>query len=107
MADIIDTKIVSRNDAINQVQYWHEHQDGSVTLETKQDITAIAEANQMVRNTFDERANWKGDMHRVASIPMSIYYDLKAKGILDDPAAMKKWLNDPDNVVFRTRPGKV
>ena len=27
--------------------------------------------------------------------------------ILDDEAAMKRWLNDPDNRFFRTRPGRV
>ena len=46
-------------------------------------------------------------MSRVASIPLTVYYDLKQKGILDDQAAMKKWLNDPDNELFRTRKGKV
>jgi hypothetical protein len=46
-------------------------------------------------------------MSRVASIPLTVYYDLKQKGILDDQTAMKKWLNDPDNELFRTRKGKV
>jgi hypothetical protein len=34
-----------------------------------------------------------------------VYYDLKRRGIADDPAALKKWLNDGDNRVFRTREG--
>lgn len=38
---------------------------------------------------------------------MVVYYDLKAKGILDDPVAIKKWLNDPENKYFRTREGNV
>jgi len=46
-------------------------------------------------------------MARVASIPLNVYYDLKRRGIADDPKAMKKWLNDPDNRVFRTREGTV
>ena len=32
---------------------------------------------------------------------------LKAEGKLDDDAYMKRWLNDPDNRFFRTRPGQV
>lgn len=107
MSDVINTTLVSENKAIGQKQYMHEHEDGSLTIQTTQVVDEIAEENKQTFNQFDERANWKGEMHRVASIPMSIYYDLKRKGILDDPSAMKKWLNDPDNRVFRTRPGQV
>ena len=34
-------------------------------------------------------------------------YEMKAEGKLDDQAYMKRWLNDPDNRAFRTRPGEV
>jgi len=43
----------------------------------------------------------------VASIPLSIYYDLKRQGIVDDPVRLKRWLNDSDNKYFRTRGGVV
>lgn len=107
MTDVINSRIVSENAAIGQKQVWHDHDDGSVTIQTIQSVDGVAEANKQVFNQFDERSNWNGEMHRVASIPMSIFYDLKRKGILDDPAAMKKWLNDSENRVFRTRPGQV
>ena len=55
-----------------------------------------------IKRTF----HW-GDMTRVASIPLSLYFDLKKKGIADDPVAMKRWLNDPDQRFFRTRPGRL
>jgi len=105
--DIIHSRVVSENKEIGQRQYWHDHEDGSVTIQTVQQVDDIADTNKQQFNQFDERANWNGDMHKVASIPMSVFYDLKRKGILDDPAAMKKWLNDSDNRVFRTRPGQV
>jgi hypothetical protein len=38
---------------------------------------------------------------------VNVYYDLKRRGIIDDPAAFRAWMNDPDNRVFRTRPGRV
>jgi hypothetical protein len=38
---------------------------------------------------------------------MYIYYDLQRRGILQDEKRLKAWLNDPENRVFRTRPGKV
>jgi hypothetical protein len=104
---VINKRLVSENAAIGQKQYWHDHDDGSVTIQTVQDVEDVAESNKQSFNQVDERANWQGDMHKVASIPMAIFYDLKRKGILDDPAAMKKWLNDSDNRVFRTRPGTV
>ena len=107
LSDVINSRIVSENKTIGQKQVWHDHEDGSVTIQTVQDVGDVAEENKQTFNQFDERANWKGDMHKVASIPMSIFYDLQRKGILNDPVAMKKWLNDPDNRVFRTRPGQV
>jgi len=32
---------------------------------------------------------------------------MKSEGKIDDQAYMNRWLNDPDNQFFRTRPGKV
>jgi len=74
-------------------------------IHTEQDLEPSIEANKALFN--DAQTNWRGDMHLVASIPMSIYFDLKQKGIADDDAAMKRWLNDADNQVFRTRPGNL
>jgi hypothetical protein len=69
-------------------------------------VTAIIEENKQEYAQVDERARW-GEWSRVASIPMSIYFQLKAEGKLDDQEYMKKWLNDSDNQYFRTRAGKV
>ena len=103
----MDSRILSQNAEAGITQLWHDHDDGSVTIETKQDLTDVAEDNKRTFNQIDSKANWAGDMHKVASIPLSIYYDLQRQGIVGDPAAMKKWLNDPNNRVFRTRPGQV
>jgi len=87
---------------------WHYNSDtDQAVIETIVDATDVVEENKAQFNQMDEHSTWKGDMHRVASIPISLYYDLKAKGIADDPARMKAWLNDPDNRFFRTRPGRV
>ena len=79
---MIDTRILSRNKGAGITQLWHEHTDGSVTIETKQDITDIIENNKATYNNVDGKANWKGEMHKVGSIPMSIYHDLQKQGIL-------------------------
>ena len=87
---------------------WHYDADkDEATIETTFDVQAIGEDNKAKYNSFDERASWNGDMHHVASIPMSLFYQMKAEGKLDDQAYLKRFLNDPDNRVFRTRPGTV
>lgn len=86
-------------------RYWHVKDNGEFVIETQQKID-VDEANRKRRVETDKRTKW-GDVARVASIPLSVYYDLKRRGITDDPKAMKKWLNDPDNRVFRTREGTV
>lgn len=76
------------------------------TIETQQDVTAIIEENKQEYAQTDERARW-GEWNKVASIPMSVYFQLKAEGKLDDEAYMKRWLNDPENKYFRTRSGQI
>jgi hypothetical protein len=46
-------------------------------------------------------------MDRVASIPMGVYMELDAKGIARDEKAFARWLDDPDQRAFRTRPGRL
>lgn len=97
---------VSPDKAITRT--WHFNPDTEeTTIQTTQDVTAVVEANKRDFAAIDNKANWKGEWHHVASIPESLYYKLKAEGKLDDQAYMKKWLNDPDNRFFRVRPGQV
>lgn len=100
MKKLLDTDPLT---GIRHVFNYDETTDeASITAE--QDVSNVIESNKRMYND----ANGKhGEWTRVASIPMVIYMDLKAKGILDDQAAMKKWLNDPDNKYFRTRPGNI
>lgn len=99
-------KVFSHDPMTGITKYWHDNGDGTVTVESDQDVSEILKANQANRNAIEKQDKW-GEMSRVASIPLTVYYDLKQKGILDDQTAMKRWLNDPDNELFRTRKGKV
>jgi len=100
------TRPLSIDPFTGQRQTWHyDATDDSVTVATEQDVTAIVEANKAAAASAPSR--YGGEMHRVASIPMSVYWELKEKGILRDQKALRKWLNDPDNRVFRTRFGRV
>ncbi|MGA0335143.1 MAG: hypothetical protein ACO3LD_02720 [Luminiphilus sp.] len=88
-------------------KWWHYDADkDEATIETEFQIGDLIEQNKAQFNSTDERAKW-GEWSRVASIPMALFHRLKQQGIVDDPAAMKRWLNDPDNRLFRTRPGRV
>lgn len=84
---------------------FHVDHDDTIHVATAQDVTDIVDANTRACN--DAPTRWAGDVHRVASIPTTLYYDLKRRGIADDPDRFRAWLNDPDNAVFRTRPGRV
>jgi hypothetical protein len=83
-------------------KYWHVTDKGEYVVETKQDVSAIVERNKI---EYKETPNKYRDVNKVASLPLTVYYELKRQGIADDPKAMRKWLNDGDQKVFRTRAG--
>jgi hypothetical protein len=86
-------------------RYFHyDDTDDSFTIETVQDVGELVEDNKAQFNEYTS-LDRMGEGRRVASIPMNVYWDLKQRGIVDDPAAFKRWLNDPDNRFFRTSPG--
>ena len=95
-------RLFDRDPQLGITKYWHVKDNGEFVVETVQDISGIAEYNKRSYNSTDKKWN---DLNKVASIPLSVYYDLKRKGIADDPVALKKWMNDSDNQVFRTRQG--
>lgn len=82
----------------------------TVTYETRRDVQGELDANKFQFNQFDERARWSSDVHNhVATIPDFLYYQLLAKfgSIRHNRKAWLRWLDDPDNRAFRTRPGKL
>ena len=96
-------RLFSHDEATGITKFWHVLGNGEYVVETVQRAEAIVDANKRAFNDAGER--WGEKLNRVASIPLSVYYDLKRKGIADDPARMKNWMNDPDNRAFRTRGG--
>ena len=76
-------------------------------IESKQDVTDIAERNKARMALVDENAKW-GDMTQVAEIPVQVWFDhLVPSGIANDEKRLRKWLDDRDNLLFRTRPGRL
>jgi hypothetical protein len=90
--------------------------DGGLIIETKVDLSDfIAETQAQYKNRSGSTGwgdNPLDERNKIATIPPEIIEDLNRKGIMrgyfivDEPA-MKRWLNDPINQVFRTRGGKV
>lgn len=85
--------------------YNYDHATGDITVESTQDVQAIVEHTKRLAN--DTPSGFKKDMHRVASIPLTVWMELEKQGIAGDQKALRKWLNDRDNLVFRTHHGRL
>lgn len=108
MEGVLNSLLFDDDPIVGKRQILHvDEVDDKVVFEEKHDVTDILETNKALQNMVDEKANWKGEMHRVASIPMGIFMELQRKGITKDKKAFLRWLDDPEQKVFRTRPGKL
>ena len=69
-----------------------------------QDVTQIIRQNRAEQNAQKCGFQKAPTFRRVASIPVAVVDIAAAQGldILNDPEAMRKFLNDPDNRAFRT-----
>lgn len=86
--------------------FYYDDDTDQVRIEQVQNVDHIIEQNKAQLKDTGKNTKW-GEWSKVATIPISIWADLNQKGIVRDPVAFKKWLNDPDNRFFRTREGKV
>lgn len=99
------TRELDRDPLTGRRRWFHWHDDTkSFTIETEQDVTDLVEANKEIAK---EDTGRYGEMTRVASVPMNVYFDLKKRGIIDDPKKLRAWLNDRDNRFYRTKLGTV
>lgn len=81
--------------------------DGDMLITTDTDVTAVIEANKARAASIDERARY-GELSMVASVPLSIWYkEVVMTGMDKDEPAVKRYLNDRDRRLFRTRPGVI
>jgi hypothetical protein len=109
------TKRLFDVDPLTGITEWFEYDDSNdtFTIATEQDVEAIVEQNKFQQGHFNRADDAWGDGfdHRtkVASIPLNVYQDLVKRygNMRQNPRAWKRWLNDPDNMAFRTRPGRV
>lgn len=86
--------------------FYYDSDEDKCTIQQVQATDHIIEQNKALLATSSKHDRW-GEMTKVATIPMALWADLNAKGIVRDKEAFRKWLNDPENRFFRTREGKV
>lgn len=86
--------------------WLRDNGDGTMTARTDYPHDATIRSNAEFRNSLDP--GWKGDWHRVASIPLNIFHDQLAEASRqDDQKYLSKWLNNSDNRAWRTKHGNV
>jgi hypothetical protein len=99
-------KFVDYDPVFGVTNTFHALGDGKYVSEDVFDAAPTVELNKALFNDAPKR--WKHDANNhIASIPLPIYFDLKRKGVVGDQKRLFKWLEDPDNRAFRTRPGKL
>jgi len=89
-----------------------DHTTGFKNEFVTEDNKNIYHTSQNVQPTIELAKNL-GEMtpgkefRHVAEIPMVIYQKMVRDGSIRDRKALKKWLNNPDNKLFRVWKGKV
>lgn len=103
------SELLLDHDPTTGITEFFDYDDNTdlVTIRTEQDVTDLAEQNKALFNDVDNPHRFGGEWHRVAQIPSTVYNELYQSGKIHDKQYMRRFLNDPDNRVFRTRPGKI
>ena len=83
-----------------------------LTVQTEQDVEQLIESNKKAYNNAETK--WSDQLfgNRVASIPFAAIDKLNKMKIMKgynilDQKRFFAWLNDPENLYFRTKPGKL
>lgn len=101
-----DWALLDHDAATGRTVWVRDNGDGTMTARTDYPHDALLSENAAFRNALDP--GWKGDWHRVASIPLNIFHDqLGEAARQNDDKYISKWLNDADHFGFRTKEGKV
>lgn len=92
-----------------QEKYHYDEMEDRLTIQTIQDVEPILEANKRQFDVDDKRYKHE-TMNHVARIPMVLIEKVRREQGIDlmhDEAALKRFLNDPENKFLRTKPGKL
>ena len=111
MASVSDPRVLDDGSESGVMEFYHFDPDtNGFVIEQRQDVTGLIETNKRLYNDSDGKF---GEWNLVARFPMTVLWDLMQRGILDrgfrciNEKAFGKWLNDPENRVWRTKGGRV
>ena len=98
-------RLIDHDETTGISHVFHLEADGTATITAEQDFAPTLELN---KQEYNHAGNDRfGEWNKVASIPLTIYNDMVKSGMVNDQAALKRWLNDSSNRFFRTRPGTI
>lgn len=101
-----DRRVIDHDEFTGITSYYNfDPVTEDITIEEVSDVETVLEASKALMNS--RSGGFKGDLRHVAHIPAVIMNQLMRDGIAQDPERLKAWLNDRDNSLFRTRPGRV
>ena len=88
---------------------WQMYDGEKVIFRIDTPVHKTLEENTAFRNSAE--TGWKGDYHRIASVPMQLLYDESLglnKAIQQgDDKYLSRWLNDGENRAWRVKEGTV
>jgi hypothetical protein len=101
-----DWYLFDHDEKLGRTVWARTNGDGSTTFRTDYRVDPTIDANTAMRNMASP--GWKGDWHKVASIPLNIFHDQLAEASRqEDDRYLSKWLNDGSNKAWRTKDGTV
>lgn len=103
-------RILEQEKGVQKV--FHKDHDGIVTIEKKQDVTKILEANKFQRDHAPMRHTSEVMNHKARIPVVAVEEWCKVRGIkyaefMQNREHLRHFLNDPDNAHWLTRKGKV
>lgn len=93
-----------------QTLFHYDDANDKSIIEVRQDVEPIMDMNKRQMNQASSYHDGKEAMHHYARIPIAALEKYKMETGSDpmtDPEAMRRFLNDPDQRVWRVRGGKV
>lgn len=98
-----------RRQGVEKTFVINPHEDESVLhLRTTQDLEPVLDLAKAMRDENTQVGHRKSkQMVPVAEVPMLIYEQAVREGWVNDEAAWKRWLNDPQNAPFRVTMGRI
>lgn len=95
--------LLDKNEQTAKYLVTDAHEENRLVHVTEQDVSPVIE----FAKAHQEYGKWDSELKPVAEVPMVIVEQMMRDGSWGDPAAMKRWLNDPQNDCFRIWRGRV